>query len=83
MPLGYGGGIKTLEDVKKILKIGYEKIIFSTELYNKPDLIKQCVNYAGSQSVVASIDVKKHTDKFHVYIESGAKEVSKRFESLY
>ncbi len=76
MPLGYGGGIRSFDDAKKLFKIGYEKVIFSTELYNNTNLIKECVNYAGSQSVVASIDVKKHRDKYKVYIKSGTKEVS-------
>lgn len=76
MPLGYGGGINTLEEAKKLYKIGYEKIIFSTQLHKNPELIKQCVQYAGSQSVVASIDIKKSFDKYLVYIESGTKKIS-------
>ena len=76
MPLGYGGGIKTFEDVKKLFKIGYEKVIFSTGLFNNTELIKQCVSYAGSQSVVGSIDVKKMGGGYSVYIESGTKKIT-------
>lgn len=71
MPLGYGGGVKTFENAKKLFKIGYEKIIFSSELYRNPELIKKCVNYAGSQSIIGSIDVRKKMNNYEIYIESG------------
>ena len=58
MPLSYGGGIKTIEQVKKLLAIGYEKVVINTELVMNPTLIKEAVQLAGSQSVVASIDAK-------------------------
>lgn len=58
MPLSYGGGIRTLDDVKQLFAIGYEKVIFNTALFSNPKLIEDAVSYAGSQSIVASIDVK-------------------------
>ena len=58
MPVGYGGGIRSLEDVKRIFNIGIEKVIFNTACLENPALIKETVKIAGSQSVVASIDVK-------------------------
>jgi imidazole glycerol-phosphate synthase subunit HisF len=51
MPLSYGGGIKTFEEVKRLFRLGFEKIVFNTSFYEKPLLIKQAVNYAGSSSV--------------------------------
>ena len=72
MPLGYGGGIKTLEEVKKLFRIGFEKVIFNTAFINDPDLIKRAVEYAGSQSVVVSLDFKKSmTGKYTLYTKSG------------
>jgi cyclase len=76
MPLGYGGGVQTLEEAKQIFRLGFEKIIFSTNLKEKPDLIKNCVQFAGSSSVIASIDVKKVKDEYHVYTHSGTNKVS-------
>ena len=58
MPLSYGGGITSISQVQKLFSIGYEKVIFNTSLVENPDLIQAAVEYAGSQSVVASIDVK-------------------------
>lgn len=72
MPLSYGGGITSMSQVKKLFAIGYEKVVFNTSLVENPDLIKEAVDYAGSQSVVASIDVK--TDilgRRNCYIHAG------------
>lgn len=71
MPLGYGGGIQTIEDAKRIFRLGFEKIIFSTNLFEKPDLIKNCVNFAGSSSVVGAIDLRKNKNGYSVYSYSG------------
>ena len=59
MPLGYGGGIRTLEEVKKLLAIGVEKIVLNTSAVENPSLIRAVADYAGSQAVVISIDVKR------------------------
>lgn len=59
MPLGYGGGIKTLNQAKEIFRIGFEKIIVNSLLFDNPDEVKKIIEFAGSQSVVASIDYKK------------------------
>lgn len=59
MPLSYGGGIKTIDEIKKIFRIGYEKVILNTSFIENPDIIKLSSEYAGSQSIVVSIDVKK------------------------
>jgi len=72
MPLGYGGGIKTFEEVKKLFRIGFEKVIFNTAFIDNSDLIKRSVEYAGSQSVVVSLDFKKSiTGKYVLYAKSG------------
>ena len=58
MPLSYGGGITELEQIKKIFFIGYEKVIINTAFVQKPQIIREAADLAGSQSVVVSIDVK-------------------------
>lgn len=62
MPLSYGGGITTVEQVKRLLATGYEKVVINTSFVRKPELVAEAVNLAGGQSVVVSIDVKKLTD---------------------
>lgn len=74
MPLSYGGGIRTLEQVKILFQIGFEKIVINTSLVENCDLVKQAVDYAGSQSIVASIDVKTtFLQKQTCFINCGSK----------
>lgn len=58
MPLSYGGGIKSLNQMVKLFKIGFEKIIINTAYYENPNLVRDACCEFGSQSVVVSIDVK-------------------------
>lgn len=63
MPLCYGGGVTNLEDAKRILDCGAEKISLNTAALSDPGLLTEIANYAGSQSVVASVDIKTNVDK--------------------
>ncbi|RXK03737.1 imidazole glycerol phosphate synthase subunit HisF [Arcobacter sp. CECT 8989] len=58
MPLSYGGNIKSLDDAKKIFKIGFEKVVINSSSFNNLKLIEEISNYFGVQSVVCSIDIK-------------------------
>ncbi|MGN0402291.1 MAG: AglZ/HisF2 family acetamidino modification protein [Acetatifactor sp.] len=58
MPLSYGGGITTMDQIKHLFYIGYEKVIMNTAFFENPKLITQAANHAGSQSIVVSLDVK-------------------------
>ena len=74
MPLGYGGGITSMDDVRHLLSIGIEKIILNTAAVENPTLIRSAADYAGSSSVVISIDVKKNfPNKYEVYTRCGRK----------
>ena len=59
MPVGYGGGIRSMEDIKIILGLGIEKIIINTYAIENPSFISHVAAFAGSQSTVVSMDVKK------------------------
>ena len=72
VPITVGGGIKSIEDARDILKCGAEKIAINTAATKNPDLIKQISNRFGSQSIVVSIEAKKISDnKWEVYTENG------------
>ncbi len=59
MPLSYGGGITTIEDCKRLFGIGLEKIVMNSTLFSNPTILEQAAGQFGSQSVVASLDVRK------------------------
>ncbi len=59
MPLCYGGGVKNVEQVEKIVSLGVEKVAMSAALINDPGLIARAAEVVGSQSIVAVMDVKK------------------------
>ncbi|WP_118973731.1 AglZ/HisF2 family acetamidino modification protein [Taibaiella koreensis] len=58
MPMSYGGGLNKIEQVRKILHSGVEKVIFNTSAFQNRDLITQTAREFGSSSTVVSIDVK-------------------------
>lgn len=59
MPLGYGGGIRSLHQAKAVFDIGFEKVAINTQAAENPALIREIASHYGSQAVIASIDVKK------------------------
>jgi cyclase len=74
MPLGYGGGIRDIDDIKEILAAGVEKVIINSYACENPLFIKSAADKFGSQSIVVSIDVKKGLlGKFEVFSHSGLK----------
>jgi imidazole glycerol-phosphate synthase subunit HisF len=60
IPLAYGGGINNIEEVKELFYIGVEKVVFNFSAFHNPGLLTQAAKLAGSQSIVASMDVKKN-----------------------
>jgi len=74
MPLAFGGGIRSVEDVRNILATGVEKVVLNTAAINDPDLIHTASDTFGSQSVVVSMDVKRwNAHQFEVYSHGGSK----------
>lgn len=59
MPLCYGGGVKTVEQAKRIIGLGVEKVAISSAAIENPALISAIASEIGAQSVVVVIDVKK------------------------
>ena len=59
MPLCYGGGVKTVEQVEKIISLGVEKVSLSSAVLDTPELITEAAERVGSQSIVVALDYKK------------------------
>jgi cyclase len=74
MPLAYGGGITNIDQVKEILFLGVEKVIFNKSTFINENLIRETATRFGSSSIVISIDVKTNFfNKKYVYSDNGKK----------
>lgn len=74
MPLSYGGGIKNIEEIRTLLKIGVEKVALNTSAVTNPALIKEAADLFGSSTIIASIDVKQNLfGKYEVFINGGTR----------
>jgi cyclase len=75
MPLTVGGGIRTLDDVRKLLDCGADKISVMTTAILNPHFVKEASNKCGSQCIVVAIDSKKKPDGsgWEVYTHGGRK----------
>lgn len=82
IPLTYGGGIKTIEDMSTIFQIGVEKVAINALIYENSSIVKDAVKKFGSQSIVASIDCKKNIfGHYDVYIRNGKKKIKYKLDS--
>ena len=77
MPLCYGGGVKIVEQINKIIKLGVEKVALSSAAILDTDLISQASKLFGAQSIVVILDVKKRFGKYEVFIHNGGKRVKR------
>lgn len=59
MPLAYGGGIRTIEQARTLFSLGIEKVVLQTAILESSQLISEIANRFGSQSVIASVDIKR------------------------
>ncbi|MBI5492668.1 MAG: imidazole glycerol phosphate synthase subunit HisF [Deltaproteobacteria bacterium] len=73
MPLTVGGGIRTLDDIKELLRAGTDKVSINTSAVEDPDFVRRASERFGSQCIVVAIDAKrKHgSDGWEVYTHGG------------
>lgn len=74
MPLTIGGGVRNMDHVSRLFKVGADKISLNSIVIKKPELIKEIVKKYGSQAVVISIDAKKINGEYKVFISGGQEE---------
>ena len=78
MPLSYGGGVNSVEQIKHIFRMGFEKIVINTAAANNIELISQASDYFGSQSIVGAIDYKNGLFGSSCYINDGEKKIKRK-----
>ncbi|MEG1686911.1 MAG: imidazole glycerol phosphate synthase subunit HisF [Angelakisella sp.] len=73
IPLTVGGGIRTVEDFKELLRAGADKVAVNSAAVKNPQLITDAANRFGSQCVVAAIDAKKRPDGSYTVVVNGGR----------
>ena len=76
VPISAGGGIRSLDDAKKLMSSGADKLVLNTPLFDNHALIKRIYQVFGQQAIVASLDCLKENDNYMVYTLNGSKKVS-------
>ena len=71
IPLTVGGGIRTIDDISRLLNVGCDKISLNSAAIKNPNLIDEAANKFGSQCVVIAIDAKKIGESYSVFINGG------------
>lgn len=80
IPLTVGGGVRSLGDVRRLLRCGADKVSVNTAAVRDPTLIGQCSREFGAQCMVVAIDSKREGDRHRVYVSGGS--VKTDFETL-
>ena len=74
IPLTVGGGIRTVDDVRRMLNAGADKVSINTAAVTDPDLVKRAGDYFGAQCIVVAIDAKQvagQANRWEVYTHGG------------
>jgi len=73
IPLTVGGGVRRLEDVRRLLNAGADKISINTAAVQNPDLVREASGVVGNQCIVVAIDAKRSGAGWEVYTHGGRK----------
>lgn len=77
IPLTAGGGIRTLEDGRAVLRAGADKVTVNTAAVQRPQLIEELAGEFGAQAVLLAIDAKRVGDRWEVFVRGG-RELARR-----
>ncbi len=71
VPLSVGGGIRTIDQMAELFKSGADKVVINTEAFRRPEFIEEAARRFGNQAVVVSIDARKESGGYAVFIDHG------------
>ncbi len=74
IPFTVGGGIKTVDEIEELLKVGADKVSLNSSIVKNPDLINEASAAFGAQAIVAAVDAKKTEESWNVYIKGGTED---------
>ena len=73
IPLTVGGGVRQVQDVRRLLNAGADKVSINTAAVQNPELVREASGIVGCQCIVVAIDAKKKGDSWEVYTHGGRK----------
>ncbi|XSG86021.1 MAG: imidazole glycerol phosphate synthase subunit HisF [Methylohalobius sp. ZOD2] len=73
IPLTVGGGIRTLDDIRRMLNAGADKVAINTAAVFHPEFVQQAAERFGSQCIVVAIDAKRVADHWEIFTHGGRK----------
>jgi cyclase len=71
MPLTVGGGIRSVDDVRRLLRAGADKVSLNTAALARPEVIREAAERFGSQCIVVAIDARREGARWRVYTHGG------------
>ena len=71
MPLTVGGGVRELDDIRKLLLAGADKVAINTSAINRPEFVREASQKFGNQCIVVAIDAKRNDDRFEIFTHGG------------
>ena len=74
VPLTVGGGVRSVDDIKKLLNCGADKVSINTAAVQNPSVVYESSKKFGSQCIVVAIDAKKNGDTWEIFTHGGRKE---------
>jgi cyclase len=77
IPLTVGGGVRSFEDVKELLRSGADKVSINTAALERPELLTECADAFGAQCIVCAIDAKRAGDGWEVWVNGGRRATGK------
>src|SRR5678816_4793691 len=73
IPLTVGGGVRQVQDVRRLLNAGADKVSINTSAVQNPELVREASSIVGNQAIVVAIDAKKNGSSWQVFTHGGRK----------
>jgi imidazole glycerol-phosphate synthase subunit HisF len=71
IPLTVGGGVRSVDDVRRLLKAGADKVAMNTAALRRPELVREAADEFGDQAIVVAIDARARPGGWEVYLAGG------------
>lgn len=79
VPIAAGGGIRSVEQARRLLRSGADKLVVNTPIFSQPDLLRELAQEFGQQCIVGSLDLKSNQNKeYEILIESGTRALASK-----